>query len=704
MTHRLDPLLDPASIAVVGASERPESVGLQTMQNLQIGKFPGQLYAVNPGYQTVCGVDCYADMTSLPSPVEHVIFTVSDSQLEAALDEAIAHGVKAVTILSSLIIEEDPGFRDRIQERIDHAGISVCGGNSMGYFNFRSGVWACGFDTRPNHVRGGNVTLISQSGSGMCGIVDCEERIDFNLAISTGQELTVALDEYIDYALEQPETRAIGLFIETVRKPEGMIAALKKAAEKQIPIVAIKVGKTEFSARMAITHSGAIAGRDAAYQALFDRYGVQRVNDMHEMVSALMLFAQPHPVGPGGLVTIHDSGGERQLLIDRAHEIGVQLAEVSRDTKKVLTERLDPGLPAVNPLDAWGAGGPDSDTIMEDCFAALLSDENAALGAVVHDRAPLGEIYSSYFDYIDVAHRASGKPAVLVTNHQGSGSDAQAVTSTRAGFPVMDGLTPFLRAVSRVFSYRDFCARETDELPQARVAPVKNWLNRLSGCNTLSEVETLALLRDFGIPVNDCKLVSNEEELMKAAAGMGWPLVLKTAMAGINHKTDVGGVCLALESESALLDAYRSMSEHLGSLALLSPMIVNTGVEMVLGMVRDEQFGPLVMLGFGGVHIEALDDVVYAIPPFGTNTAQRLLDNLKLRPLLDSRRGRSSAAVDAYCEAAAAFSVMVAALADSLEEIDINPIIVHGQGCIAVDALLSGRDTTDILDENRRAG
>ncbi len=704
MTHQLDPLLNPASIAVLGASERANSVGLQTMENLCHGGYSGQLYAVNSGYGSVCGVDCYADLAALPTPVEHVIFTVSDSHIEAALDAAIASGVKAVTIMSSLVLGDDPHLRQRIRRKIESSGMLVCGANSMGYFNFRSGVWACGFDTRENHVRGGNVTLISQSGSGMCGIVDCEERIDFNLAISTGQELSVALDDYLDYALEQAETRVVGLFIETVRNPQGMVTALQKAAKKRIPVVAIKVGKTEFSARMAITHSGAIAGRDAAYLALFDRYGVQRVNDMHELVSTLMLFAQPHPVGPGGLVAIHDSGGERQLLIDLADEMDVPLANISDDTKKQLAERLDPGLPAVNPLDAWGAGGPDSDRIMEDCFAALMADESAGLGAVVHDRAPLSGIYSRYLGYIDVAHRISGKPAVLVANHQGSGSDPQAVTSTRAGFPVLDGITPFLKAVSCVFSYRDFQNRGTMQIAPVDTNLAGKWARVLATGATLDEADSAAMLNEFSVPVAGGVIVNNEAELVEVVGRGDMTMVLKTAEAGIHHKTDVGGVCLEIESREELLEAYREMSARLGPRAMLSPMITETGVEMVLGMVRDEQFGPLVMLGFGGIHVEKLKDVTYALPPFDSRTARRLLGGLKLRPVLDAGRAQAALAIDAFCKMAADFSVLVAALGDNLEEIDINPIIVHEHGCIAVDALVVGHAIANNLNENRRAG
>ena len=199
------------------------------------------------------------------------------------------------------------------------------------------------------HRRGGNVAYISHSGSGMCGIVDSEERIDFNLVVSTGQELAVSMDEYLDYALEMPGTRAVGLFMETARDPAGLVRAFERARERGIPVVALKVGRTELSAKLTVSHSGAIAGEDAVYDAIFDRYGVHRARDMDELATSLILFAQPHRVGDGGLVSIHDSGGERQLLIDLASDHDVPLTQLSPASTQHLESLLDPGLPAVNP-------------------------------------------------------------------------------------------------------------------------------------------------------------------------------------------------------------------------------------------------------------------------------------------------------------------------------------------------------------------
>ena len=689
MPHRLDPLLRPRSIAVVGASEREGTVGRNSVENLLRGGFEGRLFAVNPGRTSVLGVPCFPSLAALPEPVDHVLFAVSDERLEAALDAAIGHGARAATIMSSLVLADDrePLLRDRALAKIRAAGLVVCGANGMGFYNFADGIWGCGFRTR-EHRRGGNVAYISHSGSGMCGIVDSEERIDFNLVVSTGQELAVSMDEYLDFALDQPSTRVVGLFMETARNPAGLMRALAKAQAKHVPVVALKIGRTAQSARLAVSHSGAIAGDDAVYDALFDRYGVQRVDDMDQLATALILFAQPHPVGAGGLVSIHDSGGEQQLLIDLAADAGVPLADLAPATTKQLESLLDPGLPAVNPLDAWSTGGPDYHVAMQQCFAALMADPHAALGAVIHDRVAGGGIQDSYVDYLRAGHRASGKPAVLVANHQGTGADAQIVAATREGFPVLDGVASFLRGVRALFDYRDHQARARGAPPIAPAAAVNSWRRRLQDGHHFDEHEALGMLADFGLPANVGRIVESEAAALAGAHELGYPVALKTAVSGIDHKSDRDGVRLDLADDASLAAAWRDLSARLGPRALVAPMIPAPGVELLLGMIRDPQFGPVVLLGAGGVHVEALADAVYALPPFDAAEARRLVARLRIAPLLTSRRHRQSLAIDAFCEAAARFSALATVLGELFAEIDLNPVIVHADGCTIVDALI----------------
>lgn len=663
-------------------------MGEWALKNLLRGHYAGSIYPINPGYDELQGMRCFPEFASLPQTPDLVIFAISDRSIEASLDEAIDLGVPAAVIMSPLFLDDDgvPDLRARVQTKIEKSGMLVCGANGMGFYNFRDGVWACGFDSR-YQTGAGNVSLISHSGAGMSGIIDCEERLRVNVAVSTGNELSASMDQYLDFVLDLPETKVVGLFIETARDPAGFRAALGKAVARKIPIVALKVGRSRKSAELAISHSGAMAGDDATYTALFDRFGVHRVDDMDEFATALILFAEFNPLGPGGLVTLHDSGGERQLMADLAHSADVPLTELSPATVQALARHLDPELPPVNPLDGWSRGGEGAAQQMTNCLTIMMQDENAALGAVVHDRAPDGLIYKSYTGYMERAHSVSGKPVALVAARQGTGADSLVVDATHRGFPVLDGVTPFLKGVRGLMHYRDFLAAPKMNKEEPPVDVVSKWQERLSHNAVVDEAVSLQMLTDFDITATRCGIAESCAELSSIAREITYPVALKTAVPGITHKSDHRGVVLDIEDEASLQLAYADLAERLGPRVLVSAM-VDRGVEMILGARRDSQFGLVVVMGFGGTLAEVLHDVVFALPPFDAAYARRRLDALRLRPLLDGVRGDQPAAIDAYCLAAARFSAMVDALAANLEEIDVNPVIVGVGTCTAVDALV----------------
>ncbi|MCP4302686.1 MAG: acetate--CoA ligase family protein, partial [Gammaproteobacteria bacterium] len=476
--------------------------------------------------------------------------------------------------------------------------------------------------------------------------------------------------------------------------PNRFRAALAKAAQRRIPVVALKVGRTEASARLTVSHSGAMAGDDASYEALFDRYGVQRARDQDEFTTMLIMFAELHPVGAGGLVTLHDSGGERQLLVDLADDAGVPLAVLSEETVAALEDLLDPELPAVNPLDAWSRGGPDAGEVMTRSLSLMMQDSAAALGAVIHDRGPDGKIYPSYLNYMQRAHGEAGKPVAMVSARQGTGFDEAVVASTHAGYPVLDGVSQFLRGVHALFAYRDFLLQEFAEPTALDKSIVKKWRGRLRSGGTLAEIESLALLEDFGISTSKPEAASSEGQVLDAASRVGFPLTLKTAKAGLLHKTDKGGVILGISDEDQLQQMYKFLSHRFGDDVIVAPMI-GAGVDMILGINRDPQFGPVVLLGFGGVLAETINDVQFALPPFDSAHARRCIDRMRLRPLLDGVRGTPAVNVDAFCDTASRFSAMAHALRDVLSEVDVNPVIVNESDAIAVDALVIGRDRRD---------
>ncbi len=686
--HRLTPLLAPRSMAFVGASTRPHSVGNQMVKEAISCGFEGPIYPVNPKYETVEGLTCYASLAELPGPVDHVVIAVSNLRVEAQLTAAAEIGARAATVFASGYYEgdTDPPLTERIRGIAKDAGMQMCGGNCIGFYNFEAGACASSYSAG-GHGEPGPITLVTHSGTLLWPLVEAEHRLSYNLAVSSGQELVTTAADYLDYALDQPSTRLVAMFLETVRDPEGFIAGLEKARARDVPVIVLKVGRTAESAALAVSHSGAIAGDDAAYQAVFDRYGVARVDDIQEMVATMMLMSHERRPAKGGIAAMLDSGGFREMLIDLAALEGVPIADIAEGTRARLASKLHYGLEPINPLDAWGTQ-EGSDAIFGECFQALVDDDDTALAVLVTDRGRDGSLWGSYTDICERAAANSTKPVILITNHKGSAVDPGEVMLARRGLPILDGLAPALSAIRHAFAYRDGRARADDAPPAPpETVVVDRWRARLGDGEPLDEADALALIGDFGVPVVPASVAEDAETAVAAAEALGFPVALKTATPGLAHKSDAGGVALGLADAGAVRAAHADMAARLGPRVVIQPMAAK-GVEMVLGMVRDAQFGPLVMVGAGGILVETLKDTRFALPPFGVDYARRLIDGLKVRPLLDGLRGAPAADIDALAEALARFSVLAVTLGDAIAEIDVNPFIAGPAGPLAVDALV----------------
>ena len=687
--HPLAPLLAPRSIALVGASLRPNTPGHDMVRMIRRGGYRGTVHAVNPNYATIEGYPCVATLSDIPEPADLAVLSVRNERLEATLAEAIAVGVRSAVIFASAFLVDDgaPPLQTRLAAMARAAGMPICGANCMGFYNDLDNVWICGFPS-PRQPRPGAIAFIAHSGSVFGAFAHNDPRLRFALAVSPGQELTTTVADYIDYALERPEVRVIGLFLESARDPAGFRAALQKAAERGVPVVALKLGRTEQAAAVALTHTGALAGSDLAYEALFDRYGVLRVETLDELATTLLLFSTGRRAGAGSLVSIHDSGGECELLIDLAQRAGVAFAPIGVTTKSVIAAVLDAGLEPNNPLDAWGTG-IDFAAKFETCFSALLADDSAALGIFSADIRD-GYYLSDGFAAAAIATAsATTKPVAFVTNYTQLRHDAIALELTEAGVPVLDGTFNGLIAIRGMLAHRDFCHRSVDPLPV--VTPESSEQRRRVAEQLLAdglpgEAASLALLAAFDVPVVAHQVVESEDAAVAAAVRIGYPVVLKTAAPGILHKSEKRGVHLDLADEAALRAAWRNLANRLGERAIVARMLP-TGVEVALGMVRDPHFGPIVTVGAGGVLIELLADRRAALAPFGPATARRLLDGLALRRLLDGYRGGAKVDINRLALTISHFSLLAAALVDLVAEIDVNPLVC-GQDIAAVDALI----------------
>ena len=679
----LRPLLEARSVAIVGASARPGSFGNAVVRQMLAGGFAGTVQPVNPRYREVRGLRCVPSLADLPHPAELALLAVGPGRVEAQLRAAADAGTRAAVVYTSL---PGAGLADRLQAVADGAGMAVCGANCMGFVNLERSLRACAY-AQPRDLRPGPVTFISHSGSAFSALLHSRREVRYNLVVSAGTELSVSMDGYLDYALGLPSTRAIGLFMETSRNPAGLRRTLHRAAEQDVPVVCLKVGRGARARQFVATHTGALAGEDAAYDALFAAYGVLRVADLDEMMDTLELLTSARRPGPGGLAAVTDSGGERALLADAAADLGVPFAQVGEDTLRRLRPVLSPALVPDNPLDAWDAL-EGAEQVFTDALLTLHDDPAVAAVALAVD---LTAEESSDVGYVGVAHQvqaATSKP-FLVLSHVSSAidpSDAQRLRD--AGVPVLEGTRTGLAAVRNVFAHRDARARPPVQWPEVAPAVTRRWRRRLASPAPLAASESFQLLADYGIAVAPTLPAASLPEVVTAAERIGWPVALKTAAVGVAHKSDAGGVRLGIADPGMLAAAYAELSHSLGPEVTVSAM-VPPGAELALGIVRDPQFGPLVMAGAGGVLVELLADRVFGLPPLDETRAQDMLGRLKARRLLDGFRGTPASNVAAVADVIVRLSAVAADAGDLISGLDINPLIAGPSGCVAVDVLVA---------------
>ncbi|MDH3688711.1 MAG: acetate--CoA ligase family protein [Gammaproteobacteria bacterium] len=691
LPHRLDPLLNPRSVAVVGASGRPGRPGYDTLRALSIMNFKGAVYPVTPTYPAIDGYKCYPDMEKLPQQVDLAVIAGSSARMEQQLEQAFRCGARAALVFANANerVDTDSGFRDRIAALAHAANAPLAGPYTIGFVNHARRVAASWVPPKETHIEPGGIVALIQSGSTYAFSLTTDPRMRFALVVHPGQELDVTVAEYMDYALRMPETRVIGLFLETIRDPDGFLQALSKAEDRGIPIVVLKMGRSEAGARHVISHAGRLAGSEQAFQAVVRRYGVFRAYTMEEWWATILMLSHTRAPGEGGVAAITDSGGQRALLSDLASDIGLEWASISDATKSRIAQRLDPTLMPENPLDAWG-GDPDWPQRFKHHFEALMDDPATAIGVMFTEYSsgpndPMSKEMANVC--IEVASQCN-KPVVaaqFTARHFYRDAIDQLTT---AGVPVLDGGRNTLIALKRTLEFRDRskpCAPTPIHSIDSQI--VTKWRERLQSKEPLNEHLALSMLGELGLSISRSAQARCLDEAIAVAERIGYPVVLKTAQQDLTHKSEHNGVHLNLCDPGALRDAYSDISTRLGAAVLIAEM-VEDGTEIALGMTRDQQFGPIVMVGAGGVWVELFNDACFVLPPFDESGAQAALRELTVFKLLRGFRGRPPADLYKLAALISRFSVIATEFSDIIAEIDINPVIAGANRCTAVDALI----------------
>jgi acyl-CoA synthetase (NDP forming) len=673
-------MLGARSVALVGASARPDTFGSRMI--IEGMRSSARMHLVNPRYDSINGIPCAPSLAALDEQVDLVLLGVPDSALLDELQAAAAAGAGGAVVFGSA---HSPGLREQLAATATAAGMAVCGAGCMGFVNNANGLRALGY-LEPDPVAAGGVSLITHSGSAFSTLLRANRGFGYRLAVSSGQELVTDTADYVDYALDDPQTTLIALLLETPRAAPRLRSVLNRAAERGIPVVILTVGHSPRGRAMVAAHSGALAGDDIGWRAFCSHTGAVRVRDMAELCDTIELFegGRRRPPGARGIATVHDSGAERALCADLAHDLGVEFAELGPPTLSALTNLLDDGLTPGNPLDVWGTGA-DTRELFGQCLQACVGDPAVAVTALAVDLVSEFDGDTAYPDALIDVSRGTDAPIAVLASVESAVDQATADRLRANGVPVLENARSGIAAMGHLAAWplpRNTATALIDIDRQQR------WSSRLTAPDWNAH-EAFALLADYGIAVPAAGIAHDLDDVLALADALGYPVVLKTL--GIDHKSDVGGVVLGIADAAACGTAYRAMAERLGADVSVHAM-ASAGVEVSVGVVRDENFGPLVVVAAGGTMVELLADRAVACPPITAVHALEMLRALRIAPLLAGWRGQPPVAIDTLAEVVVGFSALATELGDDIEAAEANPVIASPAGSIAVDALVIARD------------
>jgi acyl-CoA synthetase (NDP forming) len=700
--ERLDSFFSPRSIAVVGASATPGKIGaIPVTYQLDYG-FEGELYPINPGRDEIQGRKAYPTLSAVGKPIDLAIFAIPAAAVEASLDDAIAAGVRNIVMFSAGFAEtgaEGLAAQQRLLAKANAAGIRMIGPNCLGFMNIARSVYATFspvlFSGRAN---AGTIGIVSQSGAfGAYAYAMARERgLGLSVWVTTGNEADIQVADCIAWMARDAQTKVIMAYIEGCQDGERLKEALALARDAGKPVVVVKVGRTTLGAAAAASHTASLAGDDAVFDALFKQYGAWRahtIEDFFNIAYALSISGVPEK-GKLGLLTV--SGGVGVLMADDAADGGLDVAPMPQAAQDWLLAQVPFAAPR-NPVDITGQVTSQLDLI-ETTARVMLRDGDYGSLLIFLAAAGLSDPMQALQKDVAKTLTAEFPGRTVMFSTLFSREHQRALDACGcASFQEPSGAIRVLAALEFFRVQRQMQkAQAMDTAPDMTKARPRVAIP--SG--TRNEADSLALLREYGVPGVPIRVARNSGEAVEAARMLGFPVVMKILSADITHKSDIGGVALNLPDEAAVRAAYDRVMARAGEAApsahldgvLLAPM-VRGGVECILGVHRDPVMGPVVMFGMGGVNVELLNDVSFRIAPVSLNQAREMIMEVKLSPLLQGYRGAAPADIDALAQAIAGLSDLAMAAGDTLESIDVNPFVVlpAGQGGTALDAVVIGR-------------
>jgi acetyltransferase len=692
----LDAIFKPKSLALIGASERPGSVGRTVLSNLISTPFGGIIYPVNPKRVNILGIRAYKGLRDLPERPDLIVVTTPSDSVPALIKEAVDIGIPAAIVISAgfkEVGEQGQEYERQIKETIK-GKMRLIGPNCLGVMNPITGLNATFAHTV---ARPGNLAFISQSGALCTAVLDwsLQSMVGFSAFISIGSMLDVGWGDLITYFGNDPRTSSIVIYMESIGDPRSFLSAAREVSRTK-PIIVIKAGRTAAAAKAAASHTGSLTGSDAVLDAAFRRSGVLRVNSINEIFAMSEVLAkQPRPKG-SRLCIVTNAGGPGVLATDALASGGGELAELSQESTEKFNQFLPSAWSHSNPVDILGDAEPER---YSKSLEVAAQDPNIDGMLVIMTPQGMTDPTQIAENLKPYAH-SLGKP-VLASWMGGAQVKLGEEILNRAGIPTFSSPDAAADAFNHMWKYsRNLkslyetpnAMATSDDIDRDKVAELLAHV-RKSGRTILTEFESKELLKAYGIPVTETRIATTAEEAVKAADGIGYPVVLKLHSETITHKTDVGGVHLNVRNGESVRKSYNEIESSVREKAgeghflgvTVQPMAKLEGYEVILGSSLDPQFGPVLLFGSGGQLVEVYKDSALALPPLNTTLARRLMEHTKIYEALKGVRGRKSVDLAALEELVVRFSQLVVEQ-PWIKEIDINPLLASPERLLALDA------------------
>jgi acetyltransferase len=704
MERSLEKVFNPQSVAVIGASEVPGKASERRTRSLLEGGYGGDVYLINPKRSELFGRKAYPNITEINKEVDLVMIVVAPRFLVSAVADSVKMGAKGIIIITAGLGEtgeEGKKIEAEVLNEAAKTGAYVIGPNCSGMFSASAEMNFLGVP----RLKKGSISVLAQSGNVIDSLTHYARMkgVGFSKIISVGNAIGVNFHEYIEYLKDDPDTKAIMMYLEGIKEGNSLVRVVRETVKKK-PVIALKVGRSGAGARAAASHTGSLAGDDIIVDAAFRQAGIVRVSNADELFDMAEVFCDcPLPKG-NRVAILSEGGGDNSVAADNAELFGMEVPVLSEETQEKIKPFLLEGMPASNPID-YGGTAEENPHMITECVKVCMED-----GQV--DGIYITGFFGGFKDIIaphvaEIEEQTSRDLVGLVKKHEKpifvhtsfARGDIESLNILKtAGVPVIessDRASQCLGALMKFALNQKKISQMSIPSSEAKERPAVKAIFKIAldeNRSNLLETESRALLEEYGISLPEAILAHSPEEAIEAARKMPYPLAMKVVSPDIIHKSDAGGIKLDLKDEKDVGKAFKEILNSAGKVTtkervlgtLISPMAAE-GQECIIGMIRDSQFGPVIMFGLGGIFVEVLKDVSFRVAPLAEEDIDEMIKEIKGYKILTGIRGEKAKDINAIKSILAKLSEIAINHAE-IEEIDLNPVIVHEKGVSIVDS------------------